>query len=164
MASNADLVRFWFEEVWYRDNNQILEEMFSEDTAATGPVSSLMGKKFIASDFVTTMKALLGGAPEFTFRVFEEAGSWVITCFDVHVVNHPRCPAFDFDGQMIFKVEDGKISAIHSSLNYIKLFEGLGQMPPDTLPVCLSGAELVWKYQEAPPGSETAGSGRRDSA
>lgn len=145
MAQNAELVRFWFEEVWYRDNNAVLEEMFTAGTQATGPVSNLMGKQFIASDFVTTMKALLGGAPEFTFRVFEEAGDWVITVFDVHVVNHPRRPAFDFDGQMIFKVENGQITAIHSSLNYIKLFEGLGQMPADTLPVCLSGAELDWK-------------------
>ncbi|MFW8637576.1 nuclear transport factor 2 family protein [Cribrihabitans pelagius] len=144
MARNAELVRFWFEEVWYRDNNEVLGEMFSQDTSATGPVSSLMGTQFIASDFVTTMKALLGGAPEFEFSVFEEAGDWVITCFTVKVLNHPRRPPFDFDGQMIFKVADGRISAIHSSLNYIKLFEGLGQMPPDTLPVCLSGAELVW--------------------
>ncbi|MBY6057878.1 nuclear transport factor 2 family protein [Leisingera daeponensis] len=145
MTSNAELVRFWFEEVWYRDNNGILEEMFTEGTQATGPVSSLMGQQFIASDFVTTMKALLGGAPEFTFGVFEEAGPWVITCFDVHVTSHPHRPPFDFDGQMIFKVENGQITAIHSSLNYIKLFEGLGQMPPDTLPVCLSGAKLDWK-------------------
>jgi hypothetical protein len=145
VTRNAELVRFWFEEVWYRDNNAVLEEMFTDDTEATGPVSSLMGKQFVASDFVTTMKALLGGAPEFTFRVFEEAGDWVITVFDVHVTKHPRRPAFDFDGQMIFKVENGQITAIHSSLNYIRLFEGLGQMPPDTLPVCLSGAELDWK-------------------
>ncbi|MFW8596050.1 nuclear transport factor 2 family protein [Cribrihabitans neustonicus] len=145
MASNAELVRFWFEEVWYRDNNDVLGEMFAEGTEATGPVSSLMGKQFIASDFVTTMKALLGGAPQFGFSVFEEAGDWVITCFTVKVPNHPSRPPFEFDGQMIFKVEDGQITAIHSSLNYIKLFEGLGQMPPDTLPVCLSGARLDWR-------------------
>ncbi|WP_192964325.1 nuclear transport factor 2 family protein [Phycobacter azelaicus] len=145
MTRKTELVRFWVEEVWSKDNDKILDDMFSPDTTATGPVSDVAGKDFRSTDIVSALKALFQCPPELTFTVLEELGDWVITCFTVAVKDHPHRPPFDFDGQMVFRITDGKITEVHSNLNYIKMFEGLGQMPEDTLLVALTGAELDWK-------------------
>ncbi|ANP36225.1 MULTISPECIES: nuclear transport factor 2 family protein [Rhodobacterales] len=145
MGSKAELVRFWFEEIWYRNNDQIQDEMFSTGAKASGPVSNLADKDFRSIDIVSALKARLECTPEVSFSVFEELGDWVITCFTVAVTKHPTRPPFDFDGQMMFRIKDDKIAEIHSNLNYIKMFEGLGQMPQDTLLISLTGAEMQWK-------------------
>ncbi|MDE4174496.1 nuclear transport factor 2 family protein [Phaeobacter sp. PT47_59] len=145
MTSKTDLVRFWVEEVWSKDNDKILGEMFAAKTIASGPVSSLAGKDFRSTDIVSALKALFQCKPDLTFTVMEEMGDWILTCFTISVNEHPQRPPFEFDGQMVFKILDDKIAEIHSSLNYIKMFEGLGQMPEDTLLVALTGAELDWK-------------------
>ncbi|MEL0437203.1 nuclear transport factor 2 family protein [Phycobacter sp. K97] len=145
MTSKIELVRFWVEEVWGKDNDKILDDMFSSNTKASGPVSSVAGKDFRSIDIVSALKSLFQCPPELTFTVLEEMGDWVIACFNVAVNDHPHRPPFEFDGQMVFRIMDGKITDIHSNLNYIKMFEGLGQMPEDTLLIALTGAELDWK-------------------
>ena len=145
VTTKTDLIRHWVEEVWLKDNQTILNEMFTPDPKASGPVSSQAGKDFRSSDIVLALKSLFQCTPEISYSVLEEAGDWVIVCFTLAVNEHPHRPSFAFDGQMMLRLKDDRIAEIHTSLDYIKMFEGLGQMPEDSLLIALTGAELEWK-------------------
>lgn len=145
MATKAELVKGWLEQIWYHNDMSTLDRMFSNGTKATGPVSDIDSDKFQPREIVSTLKSLLKSTPEITFTLIEETDNWVITRFVVDVRKHPSRPPFSFDGQMLFKFQMAEVCEIHSQVNYIALFEGLGQMPTDTLPIILTGANLSWR-------------------
>ena len=49
-----------------------------------------------------------------------------------------------FSGHFIARVVNGRMCEINVTMDYMKMFEQLGQLPEEPLAICLTGARLVW--------------------
>lgn len=145
LSMRAKIVKEWTARIWVQEEDDLLDQIFRSTTTATGPISSLDPSMFHPRDIVASLKSLLQCKPDVEYLILEEAGDWVITTFVAHVSEHPLHKPFSFDGSMLFKFDGDSICEIHTQINYFALFEGLGQLPEDSLPVCLTGASLTWR-------------------
>ena len=49
-----------------------------------------------------------------------------------------------FTGQIIARVKEAIVTELIATIDYMKMFEQLGQLPEDSLPICLTGEQLIW--------------------
>lgn len=143
MTSKSDLIREWFNAIWRRDQLELIDEIFCARAQTTGPLSSIDDDHHYAREITENIKALIRCKPDISFPLIEEFGDWAFVRFIMNVAEHPFRPPFSFDGIMVFKFEADRIRELHTQINYFKLFEGLGQIPKDSLHICMTGAKLT---------------------
>lgn len=142
--SKVALVQEWLQAIWCGGNLALIDEIFVENGTACGSVSDFTPNAAGVRDITENILELIKRRPRFEYLVAEELGDLVVLRFFVHVDDHPYRPPFKFSAAMIYRLKGDKIAELHTQIDYFALFEGVGQLPEDALPVSLSGAELTW--------------------
>ncbi|UWQ23287.1 nuclear transport factor 2 family protein [Leisingera aquaemixtae] len=145
-ASMADmpltrLLHYWFEEVWGRGNLNAVSDIMRRNTLISGSVSALAEPESDYSEVVAALRNLLGPI-KVTFTHVMETDEWVSVRLVAATSNPRDGEPFEITGQVMARVEDGRIAEMHSNMDYFRMFEMLGQLPPEALAICLTGERL----------------------
>mgnify|MGYP001040112928 CR=1 FL=1 len=89
------------------------------------------------------MKALL---PEVKVTVTHciEDGDLAMARVKVTARDRSLSPESGLAVNLLVRVHNGRFVEFYSNFDYLQMFEQLGQIPEDTLPICLTGERLVW--------------------
>ncbi|WP_291728880.1 nuclear transport factor 2 family protein [Leisingera sp. F5] len=135
------LLHYWFDEVWCKGNMDAVAEVMTPGTLISGAVSALAEPECDYGEVVAALRNLLGPV-SVTLTHAMETADWVSARL-LASTSDPRTGApFQITGQIMARVEDGKIAELHSNMDYFRMFEKLGQLPPDALAVCMTGERL----------------------
>ncbi|MBY6138125.1 nuclear transport factor 2 family protein [Leisingera daeponensis] len=135
------LLHFWFEEVWCKGNLDAVAEVMTSKTLISGAVSALAEPECDYGEVVAALRNLLGPI-KVTFSHAMETRDWVSVRLLVDTSDPKDGNSFQMTGQLMARVEDGKIAEMHSNMDYFKMFEQLGQLPHEAMAICMTGERL----------------------
>ncbi|WP_040104051.1 ester cyclase [Phaeobacter gallaeciensis] len=133
----------WFQGLWVNGDTTVLDELFAEDTEAVGLIPDIAMKK---PEFVVLAEAVRELCTDIQVEISHavEAGDWIAVRIQVEAVSIMHNRPFQVSGHIMARASEGKFIEMISQFDFLTLFENLGQMPENTLPVCLTGQQLVW--------------------
>ncbi|WOI34040.1 ester cyclase [Tritonibacter scottomollicae] len=140
---NSALLHHWFEEVWNKDNLAVIDELLDPDVVFNGSLDSVVSPGVDYKEVVTAMKALLDQA-HVTITHSMDEGDLAMVRVRVNGVGHSHAQKLDFTGHVTVRVRDGRFIEFYTDFDYLRMFEQLGQLPTDSLPVCMTGERLTW--------------------
>lgn len=145
-ASMADMpltrvLHYWFEEVWGKGNLNAVPEIMGRNTLISGAVSALAEPESDYGEVVAALRNLLGPI-KVTFTHVMETDEWVSVRMLAATSNPRDGEPFEITGQVMARVQDGRITEMHSNMDYFRMFEKLGQLPPEAMAICLTGERL----------------------
>lgn len=135
------LLHYWFEEVWCKGNMDAVAEVMTPATVISGAVSALAEPECDYGEVVSALRNLLGPL-RVTFTHAMETAEWVSVRLLVSTSDPRDGAPFQISGQILAQVQDGKITELHSNMDYFRMFEKLGQLPPEALAICMTGERL----------------------
>ncbi|MGR3622489.1 ester cyclase [Pseudophaeobacter sp.] len=141
--TKTDLMHYWFDEVWGKGNLNVINEMFGPQATATGVVSSHSLPRADMHELVQAIRALAVDIKvEFSHTM--EQGDWLAVRTLIYAKRADNGAPVTINGQLFVHFDGTQIVESFSLFDFVALFEQLGQMPPDTLPICLTGQKLDW--------------------
>ena len=141
MKQKLDIVNRWFREVWIEGNLDTIEEIYNpasadeclhaDGTPATGEVFELTQvlRTLVTNKTVRIIKAI-------------EDGPWIALMLEMEGADSASRRSVKMRWQTFMRIENGQIIENHPSVNFIALFEQLGQLPPNSFELMLAGTEL----------------------
>ena len=141
--SKSDVLREWYDEVWQNGNLDAIDRLFAPDTLAEGLIPEMQVGPEDFRDFVTAFQQLVGPIRVDLPKVVEN-GEWLAAVIRIETTRADTGAPIHLTGQVMARVQDGKMVEAYNQVDFISLFEQLGQFPADTLPVCMTGQRLGW--------------------
>lgn len=141
--TKTELLQYWFDEVWGNGNTGIIPELLAPEAQITGVLAAqdLPGSEY--SDLVMAITSLLGRIKVRFTHVMED-GDWLAVRYVADTERNGTGEPFQVSGQLFVRFEHGKIAESLSQFDFFTMFEKLGQLPPDALPICMTGQKLGW--------------------
>ncbi|NIZ13872.1 ester cyclase [Phaeobacter sp. HF9A] len=141
--THSALLHLWFDEVWNNNNLDVVDDLLHPDVIFRGSLDSLVGPDIDYKEIVTAMKTLIEQL-HVTITHSLESDEFAMVRVLVQAVDPVQNREFDFTGQVLVRVKDGKFIEFYSNFDYLRMFEQLGQLPVDAMPVFLTGERLTW--------------------
>ncbi len=139
--SKIEVLNDWFQRVWIAGEIEAIPGFFSGGGRASGVMSGLqMGPE----DFAALIPAMRARVRDLSVEVVRalEQDDWLWTLQIVRGTSAADGHALEFSGQLALRFEGEKFAEAFNHYDMIAVFEQLGQMPPETLALCLSGESL----------------------
>lgn len=141
--TNTELLQQWFNEVWVNGNLDAIENILRPDTISTGLIPSFGLRPNDLRALVAALRELLNDI-KVTFSHTMEHGDWLAVRTVITAERADTGEPINVTGQLFVRFQDQRIAETHSQFGFFSLFEQLGQLPPDVLPICLTGQTLRW--------------------
>ncbi|AXT34009.1 nuclear transport factor 2 family protein [Phaeobacter sp. LSS9] len=139
---NSERLFQWFHDVWVGQNLDLVEPMFHPNLEVNGP---LHGAVAIAADYREVVGTLHNIFHDLDLTLTHALDDGDYVAIRVRVQGYGRADEpLDYFGQLIVRMQDGQIREFLSNFDYMTMFEQLGQLPPDCLPICMTGERLIW--------------------
>jgi len=141
--TKTELLQHWFDEVWTKGNLTVIDEMLSPEAEANGLFPAFGLNIADYHDLTLAVRHLVDDI-SVRFSHTLDQGQWLAARTVISAKRADNEGPIDLTGQLFVRFEGAKMVEIYSHLNFLSFFEQLGQMPPDTLPICLTGQHLQW--------------------
>jgi len=141
--SHADVLREWYSEVWENGNTDAIDQYFAPDTMAEGLIPEMQVGADEFRDLVMAFRHILGDIHVELPKVIED-DDWVSAIIHLKTTRADNGAPLEAAGSVIARIRDGRMVEAYNQFDFISLFEQLGQLPQDTLPVCMTGQRLDW--------------------
>ncbi|MEY8800147.1 ester cyclase [Leisingera sp. XS_AS12] len=141
----SDIVRAFYKDVFENNNRKALPRYFSPDARFGGAIGDLADSKSEFIEAADVLMSLFEVNPTVSINIKIDGGDWVAATTIIEATSTGSELPLLIRGQLIAKVKNQKIVEWHSSTDYLSLFEQLGQIPKDSLPILTTGARLMWK-------------------
>lgn len=142
-SGNLEVVKQWFHDLWERADAAAINALSQSDTVIHGAITDLGATRNDYSDMVMALNGLLNNIT-FEYITPLEQGDLVAAQLLVRAQAPRSNTPIRFSGQFIARVTEGKLAEITATIDYMKMFEQLGQIPEESLAICLTGERLVW--------------------
>lgn len=143
MTSKAEMLQRWYDEVWVRGNLNAIEEFYVPNIVASGIVPEMQVGLDDFRDLVAAFRAHVGEI-DVKLPITTEQDDWLSAFLHVHTTRADNGAPIEVTGQVMVRFEDDKIVEAYNQFDFISLFEQLGQLPEDTIPICMTGQQLAW--------------------
>ena len=135
-----ETLRTWYDRVWMQGDLDAIDMLFAPDTEARGMMDFAVGPE----DFKAIVPAFLAQMEiqDIVYDKVVEMGDWVWANMSAHAIARATETPVTATGQIMVRVQGGKIVEAYNQFDFLGLFEQLGYLPPDSLALCLSGEGL----------------------
>ncbi|MDE4131577.1 nuclear transport factor 2 family protein [Phaeobacter sp. QD34_3] len=142
-SRNLEIVKHWFHELWEEADTAAIQALAQSGTKMHGPISDLGTPH---SDYGEVVRALNNLLQNIVFEYANpiEQGEWIAFQLIVNADSVATGQSLRFSGHISARVTDGQVAEIFSTMDYMTMFEKLGQLPEESLPICLTGERLIW--------------------
>lgn len=141
MSEKVELLENWFQRVWNEGDLDAIDDYFSEDTKANGLMPDMRLGPQDFRDFVPLVLALLDDLHIELINNTENE-DWLQSLYKVTARSSASSAPVQVLGQVTIKVKDGKITEAYNCYDFMGMFEQLGQLPEQSLAICLTGGTL----------------------
>lgn len=139
--TKIEILNEWFQRVWIAGDIDAIPEFFTDAPKASGVMPGLqMGPE----DFAALIPAMRARVYDFSVEVIHaiEKDDWLWTLQVIRGRTRTNEKPVEFTGQLAIRFEGDRMAEAFNHYDLISLFEQLGQMPQDTLGLCLMGESL----------------------
>ena len=149
---NHERLYTWFHDVWINGRTELIEPMFHPDLNMKGPLHGAVTAAEDYAEIVMTLKARLTGLELEKTHGLDDGN---LSCVRIHVTGTGFGGAgpLDYFGVLVVEFKDGQIRDFLSNFDYVTMLEQLGQLPPECLPICMTGERLIWASDAGKSGS-----------
>ena len=142
--SKTEILHNWFDQVWCQGNLAVIENFLAPDIAASGVVPPMKLTREEFASFMTIVRSQLERiSVEVTHTI--EQGDWLAARVAIQGIATRTGERIATTGQLMVRFENGKMAEAYNEFDYISILEQLGQLPEDTIAVCLTGQSLDWR-------------------
>lgn len=138
-----ELLQSWYNEVWVNGNVDAIPDYFQQDMLATGVVPEM---QVGADDFAELVMAFRAHVDkiEVEMPIVVDQDDWISAFLKVRMIRADTDAPVEVTGQVMARYKNGKIVEAYNQFDFVSLFEQLGQLPEDTIPICMTGQRLDW--------------------
>lgn len=141
MSEKVELLEQWFQRVWIEADLGAIEAFFSEDAEANGLLPEMRLGPQDYRDFVPLVLALVEDLKVELVNNTEN-DEWLQSLYKVTARSTASSAPVVVLGQLTVRVIDGKFTEAYNCFDFMGLFEQLGQLPEQSLAICLTGGTL----------------------
>jgi hypothetical protein len=136
--SHAALVESFSKTVWLGGDETAALDYFHPDACATGLGSDMT---FDPRDFVTYVQSIrmLISVPTMKVMHVVENDDWIALHVRCHALSRISGAEIDFTGQLMVRVQDGKIAEAYNHFDMVAFFVQMGFVPEDVVEKMLAG-------------------------
>lgn len=141
--TKSELLREWYDQVWVQGNLDAIDQFFDPGAMAEGIIPEM---QVGPEDFREMVIAFRHHVGEIKIDIpnMIENDEWVASILHVHTSRADNGAPIEVTGQVMVRFKDNKLVEAYNQFDFISLFEQLGQLPEDTLPICMTGQRLEW--------------------
>jgi len=143
MTSKKDILQLWYDEVWSNGNLDMIDKLFSPDTIAEGIMPDMHMGPDDMRDLIFAVRELVGPI-KVTLPIAIEQGDWLAAVMVVNTTRGDNGGPVLVTGQVMTRFDGDKMVEAYNQFDFMSFFEQLGQMPPQSIPVCMAGQQLAW--------------------
>ena len=141
MSTKKEVVNRWFQKVWVEGDLAAIDEIYTpgdaknslrnEGIPTTNEVLELaiVLRRLINNNHVRILKSL-------------EVGNWIALAMEMEGSDAATGNPIKMQWQTMMRIENGCIIENHPSVNFMSLFEQLGQLPESCFELMLAGTTL----------------------
>lgn len=141
MSEKVALLEQWFQRVWVEADLDAIEEFFSEDAEAKGLLPEMRIGPQDYRDFVPLILALVEDLKIELVNNTEDE-DWLQSLYKVTARSTVSSAPIVVLGQLSVKVSGGRFTEAYNCFDFMGFFEQLGQLPEQSLAICLTGGTL----------------------
>ncbi|WP_282096509.1 ester cyclase [Epibacterium ulvae] len=143
-ATNKELLETYLDEVWCKGNTHKIKDFLAIDHDIKGTYyDGVMSIEDLTAQ-THALHALVQN-PHYTItHVVEQEDTISIRALFTLTAVHNTGHSFTIQVHLFMRAKDGKIAELSSLIDMMSLFEHLGQLPSDVLPICMTGQKLRW--------------------
>ena len=141
--TKSELLKEWYDRVWVHGDLEAIDQFFDPDTMAEGIIPEMQVGVDDFRDLVTAFRYHVGDIDVKLPKTVEN-GDWVAAMLHVHTSRADNGAPIEVTGQVMARFKNDKVVEAYNQFDFISLFEQLGQLPEDTLPICMTGQQLAW--------------------
>jgi len=141
--TKTELLQYWFDEVWTKGNLGVIDEMLRPGTEADGLFPAFGLSTVDYHDLALAIRNLVNDI-KISFSHTMDQGEWLAVRTVIDAKRADNDGPIHLTGQIFVRFDGTQMVEIYSHFNFLSFFEQLGQIPPDALPICLTGQRLQW--------------------
>lgn len=139
--SKLELLEAWYRQVWIEADPNAVDRYFAPRTGADG----LMPDGQVGpEDFKALVPALLALVRNLEIRIDRsmEMGDWLWAQISVHAQTAESMRAVTAAGQVMMRIEGGRILEAYNAFDFLTFFQQAGLLPEDAFLLLLSGERM----------------------
>ncbi len=139
--TKLDVLSEWYRRVWLNADLAAIDDYFAPRAGAEGLMPD---GQVSAEDFRALVPALLALVRNLEIEIDRhiETGDWLWAQITVRATNAQGVDPIRASGQIMMRIEDGKIVEAYNAFDFITFFEQAGLLPQDAFLLLLSGEKL----------------------
>ncbi len=139
--TKLELLEQWYQRVFIDVDLDAIDEFFAPRTTASGFMSELAVG---ADDFRELVPAMTNLIRDLSVSIdaHHDSGDWLWALVSVRAKSARSMAPVTFSGQVMMRVENGKITQAFNQFDFITFFEQLELLPANTFALCLSGETI----------------------
>lgn len=141
MSDKVALLEEWFQRVWVDADLDAIGDFFSGEAEAKGLLPEMRIGPDDYRDFVPLVLALVEDI-RIDLVNNTENDDWLQSLYKVTARSTSSSAPVVVLGQLSVKIADGKFIEAYNCFDFMGLFEQLGQLPEQSLAICLTGGRL----------------------
>lgn len=139
--TKLDVLSEWYRRVWLNADPSAIDDFFAPRAGAEGLMPD---GQVSAEDFRALVPALLALVRNLEIEIDRhiETGDWLWAQITVRATNAQGIDPIRASGQIMMRIEGGKIVEAYNAFDFITFFEQAGLLPQDAFLLLLSGEKL----------------------
>ncbi len=139
--TKLEFLREWYRRVWVEADPAAIDDYFAPRAGADGLMPD---GQVSAEDFRALVPALLSLVRDLRIEIDRsvETGDWLWAQITVHATHAQGVDPIRASGQIMMKIEGGKIVEAYNAFDFISFFEQARLLPQDSFLLLLSGERL----------------------
>ena len=140
--NKLSVLETWFQDLWIEEKLDTIDKMLQPSTRVEGLRETPQVGPEEFKPFVTALLAHVR-VRKVEIKHSLEDGDWITALIAMTHEARSSCKTIYHTGQVLARIEDGKIVEGYNHIDFLTLFEALGLLPEATLSICLQGKSLT---------------------
>ena len=139
----SQLLKEWYDQVWVHGDLDAIDKFFDPSAMAEGIIPEMQVGPDDFRELVMAFHHHVGEIKVTLPKTIED-DEWVSAILHVHTSRADNGAPIEVTGQVMARFSGDKLVEAYNQFDFISLFEQLGQLPEDSLPICMTGQKLEW--------------------
>ncbi|WP_343082384.1 nuclear transport factor 2 family protein [Ostreiculturibacter nitratireducens] len=139
--TKLDLLKDWYQRVYIDGDLEAIDDYFAPRSTASGLMAELQVGPEDFRELIPAVMRLIR-EPEVVIDAHLDSGDWLWALVTVKAKSTRSLSPVEFSGQVMMRVQEGRIAEAFNHFDFITFFEQLELLPPQTFALCLSGERL----------------------
>ena len=142
--TKSKILLAYYKKLWIERDLTAIDLFLADDTTNRGWIPGMTLGRHDVRELISTFHERVGAVDVKMLKSIEEE-DWVSALVSLQTSRADTGQPIIVAGQALVRFnENDKIAESYNFFDFISFFEQLGQMPSDTLPICLTGQKLRW--------------------